>query len=665
MARTDSLCHLFTDIANAIRTKKGTSNTISPSDFDTEIESISGGGTPAEVDIYKASSIQDMTSLSNTKEGDTCVVIGKKQERITRQFTSGTITFPNNVVLPSAISRSYNTSIDGDDGYLNINLDQNSAMIDYDNFETGESSIIEYESQDGMNYTKTSSTGATSVVMNNVYISSLNTNLTYFMLVEENDFGGVYTLENKNYYDVTSRKNVPARFYTIYSLDKQDWLLEIIYDYKVDNLGVVNSYKSYIVNSSTTYYTTDGYLYYDGTDIYYSKNKSNASTNYGTCVYDGYKYDVNTSSSTNTLIKIAEDVDDFIIVVRDKLGEVKIYNPEKTSVICQNNAEPQKQEALMWQPFDVGVSAKDYNLQVGYEAFIGKGKVEGTLGTNSLDTNSYNELDLLYRLIDKVPSLHPANMNYLTTSYNKNEATSVEWAFQNINVDQISNICITGLNNVTELDLTTLYERIAETGDTVKIPYTLKCISSCSKLTTLRGFNALNNFVKTKANNGYFCFDGFITSCPELETIDLTGFTGLDKNGQSLFTGVLQGFIKDCPKVEEINAPDLKFVGSGSNCWNLLVTGTNNVRRISMPSMTFNNSSGTADFRLFQGLDKLEYLDIRGGTFSGSTFNQYSFLNVPDDCLIIVKNTTVKNKILNAFPNLTNVKTIIEYGIQS
>ena len=661
MARTDSLCHFLTDIANAIRTKKGTQNTISPENFDTEIGSISGGGS-TPTDIYKASSIANMVALQNTSEHDLCVVLGKKQERITRQFTSGTISFPNSVVLPSAISRSYSTSISGDDSYLNINLNQNSVLIDYSNFNTGEDYMIEYESQDGMNYTKTS--GVNSVVITDGHISSINTNLTYFMLLEEDDFNGVYSLESKNYYDVISRNNVPARFYTIYSMDKQDWLLEIIYDYEVDSIGVVTSYKSFIVNSSSTYYTTDGYLYYDGTDIYYSKNKSNASTNYGTCVYDGYSYDVNTSSSTATLIKIAENVDDFIIVAKDKLGEIIIYNPAKTSVICQSNGEPTQHNSLMWQPVDVGVSAKDYNVQVGYEAYIGKGKVEGTFGTNALDSNSYNELDMLYRLIDKVPTLHPTNMSYLTTNYNKNEATSVEWAFENINVDNISDISISGLNNITELDLTTLYERIADSGDTVKIPYALKCISSCANLKTLRGFSALNNFVKSKSNNGYFCFDGFISSCPELETIDLTGFTGLDKNGQSLFTGVLQGFIKNCPNVEEINAPDLRFVGNGSNIWSLFVSGTNNVRRISMPSMTFNNTSGTADFRLFQGLDKLEFLDMRSGTFSGSTFNQYSFLNVPDTCLIIVKNATVRNNIQSYFPNLTNIKTVSEYESQ-
>lgn len=47
MARIDNLTNFLTDVATSIRTKKGTTDKISPKDFDTEIESIqSGGGTP-------------------------------------------------------------------------------------------------------------------------------------------------------------------------------------------------------------------------------------------------------------------------------------------------------------------------------------------------------------------------------------------------------------------------------------------------------------------------------------------------------------------------------------------------------------------------------------------------------------------------------------------
>ena len=44
MARTDTLPHFLTDVADAIRTKKGTSETILASDFDTEIENLPSGG---------------------------------------------------------------------------------------------------------------------------------------------------------------------------------------------------------------------------------------------------------------------------------------------------------------------------------------------------------------------------------------------------------------------------------------------------------------------------------------------------------------------------------------------------------------------------------------------------------------------------------------------
>ena len=44
MARTDNLTNFLTDVADAIRTKKGTSETIKASDFDTEIENLPSGG---------------------------------------------------------------------------------------------------------------------------------------------------------------------------------------------------------------------------------------------------------------------------------------------------------------------------------------------------------------------------------------------------------------------------------------------------------------------------------------------------------------------------------------------------------------------------------------------------------------------------------------------
>lgn len=44
MARTDTLGNFLTDVAEAIRTKKGTTETIQASNFDTEIANLAGGG---------------------------------------------------------------------------------------------------------------------------------------------------------------------------------------------------------------------------------------------------------------------------------------------------------------------------------------------------------------------------------------------------------------------------------------------------------------------------------------------------------------------------------------------------------------------------------------------------------------------------------------------
>ena len=52
MARTDTLGHFLTDVADAIRTKTGSVDTIAASDFDTEIENIPVGPTPPVPPIY-------------------------------------------------------------------------------------------------------------------------------------------------------------------------------------------------------------------------------------------------------------------------------------------------------------------------------------------------------------------------------------------------------------------------------------------------------------------------------------------------------------------------------------------------------------------------------------------------------------------------------------
>ena len=68
MARTDTLPHFLTDVADAIRTKGGTSEQIQASSFDTAIANLpSGGGTPTPTSLASFTEIlSDVLSNFNT-----------------------------------------------------------------------------------------------------------------------------------------------------------------------------------------------------------------------------------------------------------------------------------------------------------------------------------------------------------------------------------------------------------------------------------------------------------------------------------------------------------------------------------------------------------------------------------------------------------------------
>lgn len=63
---------------------------------------------------------------------------------------------------------------------------------------------------------------------------------------------------------------------------------------------------------------------------------------------------------------------------------------------------------------------------------------------------------------------------------------------------------------------------------------------------------------------------------------------------------------------------------------------------------------------MFYGCSSLKKLDIRGFTFSKVGSWMSMFGSVPSDCLIIVKDETAKNWVLNAHSDFTNVKTVAE-----
>ena len=64
MARTDTLGHFLTDVADAIREKKGSSDTIQASDFDTEIENLPSSGVNELISRTSSNYVVDWQRLT-------------------------------------------------------------------------------------------------------------------------------------------------------------------------------------------------------------------------------------------------------------------------------------------------------------------------------------------------------------------------------------------------------------------------------------------------------------------------------------------------------------------------------------------------------------------------------------------------------------------------
>lgn len=66
MAKTNNLTDFLTDVAGAIRAKKGTTGTINPQDFSDEIASISSGTDTSDATATAADILKDKTAYVAT-----------------------------------------------------------------------------------------------------------------------------------------------------------------------------------------------------------------------------------------------------------------------------------------------------------------------------------------------------------------------------------------------------------------------------------------------------------------------------------------------------------------------------------------------------------------------------------------------------------------------
>lgn len=105
MARTDTLGNFLTDVADAIRTKKGTSETIPAEDFDTEIENLPSGGGDYNVKVDTSKSYSGGLSSLITEIGN----IDASEMTSMKSFFSGCINLKTSPALDTSSVTNMNS----------------------------------------------------------------------------------------------------------------------------------------------------------------------------------------------------------------------------------------------------------------------------------------------------------------------------------------------------------------------------------------------------------------------------------------------------------------------------------------------------------------------------------------------------------------------------
>ena len=189
MANISNLSSFLTDVADAIREKKGTQDQIPAENFDIEIKSIETGtkinnqdkditkngtytadegytglGTvivnvpqTGDVPIKLFKTVEEMNNSTGNKEGDLAVVYREEIQPVTEESEFDSCTFPNTVVLKEAFTGNIYggfRAVDSTNGRFNGNVDMSSSRFRFDGY--GDTMIrVQYTSSDGITYTRT------------------------------------------------------------------------------------------------------------------------------------------------------------------------------------------------------------------------------------------------------------------------------------------------------------------------------------------------------------------------------------------------------------------------------------------------------------------------------------------------------------------------------
>ena len=237
MARTNNLTNFLTDVAGAIKTKKGVNTDIPAANFDTEIINLPSQGvyqnkqmnitatgnyeiTPdtgydamerlrlsvnipsGSGDVKLFETITDMQADPNPQEGDLAVVYRNNTTTLSPGDTMSSFRLLPTVTFETKISGLNSLTLNGSTVRLGCNLTRSAfEILNYND----PSSIVHYDSSDALTYTRTDGGAEIFNLGEEIVIpSDANENILKFFLAYDEAFEGLYEYDSNNGYEIIS-----------------------------------------------------------------------------------------------------------------------------------------------------------------------------------------------------------------------------------------------------------------------------------------------------------------------------------------------------------------------------------------------------------------------------------------------------------------------------
>lgn len=264
--------------------------------------------------------------------------------------------------------------------------------------------------------------------------------------------------------------------------------------------------------------------------------------------------------------------------------------------------------------------------------------------------------------IANLPNIvHP---NYVSFRGYTGNVLDISW-LRTDNMTSFSNM-FDGCNKITSIDVSNF--------DATNITSTTKMFNGCSLLETILGNKKLVKSSNTNISNMY-------SNCPKLLSLDLSEWdtTGLTNIGNAFskcsnLTSIIfpstsvaseitnsNYLFQQCTSLTELDLTTfLNTTHTSNSNAEGMFDGCTSLQTIKIPNFKLSSSFNTWRYA-FRNCTSLEYLDVRSVNFAGINNIAQSFLNVPNNCLILVKDTASKNAILTKFSNLTNIQIASQY----